>query len=108
MTPLSSSFIFHHPDSFIFAVDYYQSDVNVYSDIADIAETLDLSVYSNCHPIFNRNPERREYLLGVKEANAGVLGVSVVVSYYFPVSPSASRLLLRLNFFPPFPTPSRN
>ena len=70
---------FSFSDSFLFAVDYYQSDVNVYADIADIAETLDLSVYSNCHPIFVRNPERQEYLLRLKETNTGVLGVSVVI-----------------------------
>ena len=35
-------------DSFIFAVDYYDADVNVFADIADIAETLDMSVYQEC------------------------------------------------------------
>ena len=63
-------------DSFLFAVDYYNSDANIFSDIADIAETLDLSVYQEAHPVFTQNPERREHLLRLREENAGVLGVS--------------------------------
>ena len=67
--------IFTDTDSFCFAVDYYDADANVYADIANIAETLDLSVYQDCHPVFTQNPERREHLLRLKEKNAGVLGV---------------------------------
>ena len=65
-------------DSFIFAVDYYDADVNIFADVADIAETLDMSVYQECHPVFTQNPERGEHLLRLREENTGVLGVSDV------------------------------